>query len=119
MTDRSVISPHLLERLRWQQVSRSYSNGDWRGSLAMRDVLAHLREHGIAPILDLIFLHNAFQKERIRLGEGFGRGPATEQRHISARRIGEGTYSNYLVPGNELLQEGFVAGIDSHDFVAS
>src|SRR5262245_49369465 len=77
-----------------------------------------LREHRIAPILDLILLHGAFQEERIQLGESLGCGPAAEDRHISASWVGEGAYSNHLTASNELIQKCLVARIDSHDLVA-
>src|SRR5215831_17657681 len=79
----------------------------------------NLGKHGIAPILDLILPHGAFQEERIRLSEGHGRVPAAEERHISASRVGERTYSHHLAAGNELIQECLVARIDGHNLVAS
>src|ERR1051326_6056984 len=55
-----------------------------KGGKAVMDV--PLSKHGLAPLLDLLFLHSAFQEERIRPGERLSSSSAAKGRHISAFR---------------------------------
>src|SRR5262249_22679925 len=57
---------------------------------------APLRQHLVAPVLDLVLADQALQPERIVLRERLGGGAGAEQRHVAAGRIGERADADHL-----------------------
>ena len=67
-----------------------------------------LGQHLVAPFLDLVLLHETFQKERISFDERFGGGASPEDGHVTAARVSERAHSHYLAAVDELVQECLV-----------
>ena len=76
-----------------------------------------LREHPVAPILDLVLRDNAFEEERVSCSEGFGGRAGAEEGHVAAAGIGEGADADDLAARDELIQKalwrGYTAMISS------
>src|SRR3569623_1371561 len=77
------------------------------------------RQHLIAPVLDLVLLHQAGQEERIVLRERLGGGAGPKQGHVAARGVEERAHAHHLAARHELIQEQLVAWVNGHDLVAA
>ena len=62
-------------------------------------------EHLVAPVLDCVFVDDAFEKERVSFGKCFCGLARAEEGHVASGGIGEGADADDLSAGEELIEE--------------